>query len=135
MKTTFINCPKEDRKELRQRARKAFEQRQSDFMHFMTYGMEDFKDYGLSECYTEPRKDIGRREGWFTYTINVKEEIDFYISPGAKEAYKIVYAFYDNEDVAVFFIITNEDWAQWLFDHFNEIGTIQTEMDKALAQL
>jgi len=58
------------------------------------------------------------------------EEVRFYFTPNAKQAYKIEFVYLD-WGVGVGFDVTNEDWAKWLFDWFNEVGTVKAEMDKA----
>jgi hypothetical protein len=156
MKTTFINCSKEGRKELRERGRKALEGRANDFEFFqsidgkdyeelapangtVTAEMErineigDFYNYGLSIDYQEPE---GRKRGYFRYQLSwggPSEEIRFYFSgDGSRgQADKIEFVFLD-WFVGVGFDVTNEDWAQWLWDWFQGCGTVTAEMEKAL---
>lgn len=151
MKTTFLNCSKEDRKSFRAEGRRHMEGRAKDFKFYMRNGtdfeqienspdiqagalvtiqeMGSFYDYGLSIDYVAPGTFERQREGYFRYQLSwggPSEEIRFYFSPGAREAYKIEFV-YLNWGTGVGFNVTEEDWGKWLFEWFQECGTIQAE--------
>jgi hypothetical protein len=154
MKTTFLNCRKEDRKNFRNEARAHMKSRAEDFKFFMNHGTDrestniedeeeadrlynehgNFYDYGLSVDYVAPHTFERQREGYFRYQLSYggpSEEIRFYYSPRAREAYKIEFV-YLQWGTGAGFNVTNEDWTKWLFDWFNEVGTIEAEQVKAL---
>jgi hypothetical protein len=155
MKTTFINTSKDKRTELRKEGRSHLESRAEDFKFFqsingqdydelapangsVTPEMEriqeigDFYNYGLAVDYVTPGT-FNNKAGYLRYQLSYggpSEEIRFYFTPKAREAYKIEFV-YLNWGVGVGFDVTNEDWAKWLFDWFNEVGTAEAEMNKA----
>ena len=160
MKTTFLNCRKEDRKAFRERGRKHLQGRSNNFKLFQKYGSEpsevdnhpnwdnllpdaqlaikavfdeigSFYSYGLSIDYQLPE---GRKAGYLRYQLSwggPSDEIRFYFAHGARQCHKIEYVFLD-WGTGVGFDVTNEDWAQWLFDWFNESQTVEIEVQKAL---
>lgn len=135
MKTTFLNCRKEDRKAFRERGRKHLQSRAKDFRVFMqdTEGNEEtsFYDYGLAIDYQLPE---GRKAGYLRYQLSwggPSDEIRFYFTHGARKCHKIEYVFLD-WGTGVGFDVTNEDWAQWLFDWFNDSQTVEIEVQKAI---
>lgn len=153
MKTTFLNTSKENRTNLRKLGRQHLKSRAADFTDYMRYGTDienlsddgnskaitffeetgSFFDYGLALDYV-PGTFKNKGAGYFRYQLSYggpSEEIRFYFTPGAKQAYKIEFVYLD-WGVGVGFDATNEDWAIWLFDWFNEVGTIEAEMKKAL---
>lgn len=157
MKTTFINTSKEKRTELRKVGRQHLESRSEDFKFWMNKGTDlDMwdKDEWSEEHYKEVEAEFARRGSFFEYGLAVdyvtpgtfknkagylryqlsyggpSEEIRFYFTPNAREAYKIEFVYLD-WGVGVGFDVTNEDWAKWLFDWFNELGTVEAEMNKA----
>jgi len=157
MKTTFLNCGKSERKEFRKEGRKHLEGRASDFKFFMDNGSDlestslntdteenlkeaerlysehgNFYEYGLAIDYVTPGT-FNNRAGYLRYLLSYggpSEEIRFYFTPNAREAYKIEFV-YLQWGTGVGFNVTGEDWAQWLFDWFNEVGTVQAELTKA----
>lgn len=153
MKTTFINTSKDKRTELRATGRKHLESRATDFEGYMKYGTDrdepgswreteealaffeltgSFYDYGLAVDYVTPGT-FNNKAGYLRYQLSYggpSEEIRFYFTPKAREAYKIEFVYLD-WGTGVGFDITNEDWAKWLFDWFNEVGTAEAEMNKA----
>lgn len=150
MKTTFLNTSKEKRTELRKVGRQHLESRAEDLKYFMNNGTEaeasdnpaeyeennpagcDFYDYGLAVDYVTPGT-FKNKAGYLRYQISYggpSEEVRFYFTPNAREAYKIEFVYLD-WGVGVGFDVTNEDWAKWLFEWFNDVGTVQAEMDKA----
>lgn len=153
MKTTFLNCPKEDRKSFRMTGRKHLESRAEDFRFWMKYGMDEeeerkqtileeyasrgsFYDYGLSIDYVVPGT-FKNKEGYLRYQLSwggPSEEVRFYWSPGSHEAYKIEFVYMD-WGTGVGFNVLREDWAQWLFREFDETGTLEAEQRKALAEV
>lgn len=153
MRTTFINCPKEDRKSFRMTGRKHLESRAEDFRFWMKYGMDEeeerkqtileeyarrgsFYDYGLSIDYVVPGT-FKNKEGYLRYQLSwggPSEEVRFYWSPGSHEAYKIEFVYMD-WGTGVGFNVLREDWAQWLFREFDETGTLEAEQRKALAEV
>lgn len=154
MKTTFLNCRKEDRKAFRARGYQSLQYRAKDFAFFQRIGgqhyddlapadgsvtpeMEtineigNFYDYGLSIDYRLPE---GRKAGYLRYQLSwggPSDEIRFYFTHGARQCHKIEYVFLD-WGTGVGFDVTNEDWAQWLFDWFNDSQTVETEVQKAI---
>ena len=157
MKTTFINTSKEKRTELRKAGRQHLESRSDDFKFWMKYGTAkedfngedmteaeqlevfeqfdstgDFYDYGLSVDYVTPGT-FKNKAGYLRYQLSYggpSEEVRFYFTPNASQAYKIEFVYLD-WGVGVGFDVTNEDWAKWLFDWFNEVGTVEAEVQKA----
>lgn len=160
MKTTFLNCRKEDRKEFRNEGRRHLKSRAEDFIFFMENGPDlesttlntgseenqkeaerlysehgNFYEYGLSVDYVAPETFERQKEGYFRYQLSYggpSEEVRFYYSPRARQAYKIVFV-YLNWGTGVGFDVTNENWAQWLFDWFNDCETVKHEEEKALS--
>jgi len=160
MKTTFLNASsdKAKRTELRKVGRAHLESRAEDFKFWMNKGTDfemydpdewseetykemekefsnrgSFYDYGLSVDYVAPGTFDKQKEGYLRYQISYggpSEEIRFYFTPNAREAYKIEFVYLD-WGVGVGFDVTNEDWARWLFDWFNESGTVEAEVQKA----
>jgi hypothetical protein len=154
MKTIFINgaTSKEERKKLRNEALIHLKNRQSDFEGFIEYGTDiddgeqseakdkffeetgSFYDYGLAVDYVAPQTFERQREGYFRYQLSYggpSEEIRFYFSPGAQVPYRIEFV-YLNWGTGVSFRVTEEDWAMWLWEHFNDSGTVQSELNKSL---
>ncbi len=154
MKTTFLNGDKE----LYKRGKKYLQSRVKDFKGFIKHGTDienidsseltksaqkffdeigSFYDYGLSIDYVAPETFEDTNEGYLRYQLSwggPSDEIRFYFTPGFHVAYRIEYVFLD-WGTGVGFDVTNEDWAQWLFDWFDEIGTAQAEYDKAINEL
>jgi hypothetical protein len=147
MKTTFINTSKEKRAELRKKGRSRLESRAEDFKFWMIHGTDEdcgqewleaggdehgsFYD-GLAVDYVTPGT-FKNKAGYLRYQLSwggPSEEIRFYFTPKAREAYKIEFVYLD-WGVGVGFDVTNEDWAKWLFDLFNEVGTTEAEMNRA----
>ena len=153
MKTTFLNAAKEKRTELRKVGRAHLESRSVDFRFWMKFGNDEdearergcteevyemygrtgsFYDYGLAVDYVTPGT-FNNKAGYLRYQLSYggpSEEVRFYFTQGAREAYKIEFVYLD-WGVGVGFDVTNEDWAKWLFDWFNEVGTVEAEMNKA----
>ena len=153
MKTTFINTSKDKRTELRKVGRQHLESRAADFKFWMKFGLEkdeaesngvteevlnmfdsvgSFFDYGLAVDYVAPGT-FKNKAGYLRYQLSYggpSEEVRFYFTPNAIEAYKIEFVYLD-WSVGVGFDVTNEDWAKWLFDWFNEVGTVEAEVQKA----
>lgn len=155
MKTTFINTSKEKRTELRKVGRQHLESRADDFRGYMEYGTDEenldiidepeaskaryffeqtgqFYEYGLAVDYVTPGT-FKNKAGYLRYQLSYggpSEEVRFYFTPNALEAYKIEFVYLD-WGVGVGFDVTNEDWAKWLFDWFNEVGTVEAEVQKA----
>jgi hypothetical protein len=162
MRTTFLNCRKEDRKTFRANGRKHLEGRAEDFKFWHEWGTEkedlryneDFKalpdkkqakvedlfdsigsfhNYGLSIDYQQPE---GRRRGYLRYQLSwggPSDEVRFYFSgDGSRgQADKIEYVFMD-WGTGVGFDVSNEDWAQWLWDWFQGADIVRYEFEKAL---
>lgn len=163
MKTTFLNCRKEDRKQFRLEGRKHMESRSEDFKFWMDNGTEfdeayfnlqtevgdeaeaqktkdqferigSFYDYGLAVDYVAPGTFERQRAGYLRYQLSYggpSEEVRFYFTQGARECYKIEFV-YLNWGTGVGFEVTGEAWAKWLFEWFNEVGTVEAEVSKAL---
>lgn len=159
-----MNCPKEDRKSFRMTGRKHLESRAEDFRFWMIWGTDEdhvnemvercdksekakqtileeygsrgsFYDYGLSIDYVVPGT-FKNKEGYLRYQLSwggPSEEVRFYWSPGSHEAYKIEFVYMD-WGTGVGFNVLREDWAQWLFNYFDETGTLEAEQRKALAE-
>ena len=153
-KTTFLNASsdKTKRTELRKAGRAHLESRSEDFKGYIDYGTDlenltgdggekavnffestgSFYDYGLAVDYVTPGT-FKNKAGYLRYQLSYggpSEEIRFYFTPQAREAYKIEFVYLD-WGVGVGFDVTNEDWAKWLFDWFNEVGTVEAEVQKA----
>lgn len=151
---------KAKRTELRKAGRSHLESRTEDFKFWMNHGCElsdipdpstevvhhsqgktpeevfdrigTFFDYGLAVDYVTPGT-FENKAGYLRYQLSYggpSEEIRFYFTQGAREAYKIEFVYLD-WGVGVGFDVTNEDWAKWLFDWFNEVGTVEAEVQKA----
>jgi len=161
MKTNWINASnnKEARTDLRKAGRSHLEMRSEDFKFWMKHGTSkedfdpkddetylptgrqvsemfdingDFYEYGLSVDYVTPGT-FKNKAGYLRYQLSYggpSEEIRFYFTQGAREAYKIEFVYLD-WGVGVGFDVTNEDWAKWLFDWFNDAGTVEAEVQKA----
>lgn len=153
MKRTFLNGPsdKVERGQLRKTALDHLKSRAAAFEGFMEYGNEpnsfdhtdkalkffedngEFYYYGLAVDYVAAGTFEKQREGYLRYQLSYggpSEEIRFYFSPGATEAYRITFVYLD-WGVGVGFNVTDTEWAKWLFDTFVEVGTLQNEVDKA----
>ncbi len=152
MRTTFINCRTEDRKQFRQEARQHLASRSADITTYMEHGTDadqgtktaqvleakglpSFYEYGLSADYVAPGTFTGQRQGYFRFQISwggPSEEVRFYISQGVRGyvAHKIEFVFM-NWGTGIGLDVTNEDWAKWLFEQFEETGTVQAEVTKA----
>lgn len=126
-KVSFLNGDDE----LKTRGLRSLESTAKDIQTFMNAeDLEDagelgsFYDYGLSIDYILPE---GKDGGFLRYQLSwggPSSEIRFY------EGDFIEYVFLD-WGVGVGFDVTNEDWAQWLKEWFEEIGAFEEEKERA----
>lgn len=161
MRTTFLNCSKQDRKTFRERGRKHLEGRAEDFTFFMQWGSEksevehglnwdkcspkkqayimqkfdetgSFYDYGLSVDYQEPD---GRRRGYFRFQLSwggPSDEIRFYFSgDGSRGMADKIEYVFLDWGTGVGFDVTGEDWAKWLWDWFQSCETVKYEYNRS----
>ena len=107
--------------------------------------VSDFHSYALSCDYVEPETFDDQREGYWRYQISwggPSTEIRFYASPyvrtvgvNGSTGFKMHRAefwfldWFDGSSVNV----TSSDEAQWLFDWFEDIGSVQGALDEATA--
>ena len=153
MKTTFINCRTEDKTSFRKEGREHLLSRAEAFDFWRQHGTEvnnpgsneqsiidrfesygSFYDYGLSVDYVVPGTFNNQREGYLRYHLSwggPSEEVRFYYSSGAREAYKIEFV-YMNWGTGVGFNVTEEKWARWLFNWFWETDTLATKQREAM---
>ncbi len=135
MKTTFLNGTKE----LKARGKEYFNSRKEDFIRFMNSDdlensfddIGNFYDYGLCIDYQKPE---GRKRGYLRYQLSwggPSDEIRFYFD--GHNCDKIEYVFLD-WFVGVGFDITEEFFAQWLWDWFDECGTPEYEREKVIEE-
>lgn len=140
MKITFKNgdtaLVKEGRSHLKSRAEafKAF--MKAEDLENPGEDLGSFYDYGLSVDYVARETFTDQTEGYLRYQLSYggpSEEVRFYFSPGAHEPYRIEFV-YLNWFSGVGFDVSGQEWAQWLANLFEEVGTVRTEMEKVMEE-
>ena len=97
----------------------------------------DFHDYALSWDYVMPKTFDDQPEGYWRYQISYggpSTEIRFYATPGecGFVMHRAEFWFLDWFDGAQVNIATRPE-AQWLWDWFEEVGSVQAALDDAAA--
>jgi hypothetical protein len=148
MKRTFFNPPsgQEDKAKFIARAKASMKMRAKDFVTFMRREDLDepnprekeelgsFYDYGLSFDYVAPDTFRDEHEGYFRYQLSYggpSSEIRFYANYKARQPYRIEFIFLDWGE-GIGYDVTEKDWAQWLWEQFNETCSTDYEFEKAM---
>ncbi len=136
MKTLWLNGDKKTKQE----GLSHMAGRKADFRQFMKAKDDDnvpelgsFCEYGLCVDYVAPGTWDEQNEGYLRYQISCggpSEEIRFYYSPGGRKPYRIEFV-YLQWGVGVSFDVTQEDWAQWLAQWFDDTETVKYKMQEA----
>lgn len=90
-------------------------------------------EYGLSFDYVAPETFNDQPEGYWRHQLSwggPSDEIRFYASRPDSPCYRVEYWFLDWWDGASL-DLTRDDICQWLWDWFQEAGSVQAEYDKA----
>ena len=94
---------------------------------------QSFYDYGLSIVYQLPENK--KEQAYLKYLLSwggPSDEIRFYYNPGnITTPYQIEYVYLD-WFTGIGYDITDEPWAQWLADWFNEVGTVESEIKRSI---
>ena len=96
---------------------------------------ERFCEYGLSFDYVAPDTFSDQPEGYLRYQISYggpSEEIRFYVSP-ASNGYTMYRAEFWQLDWfdGAHKIVTNNETAMAIFDHFNDCGSVESAIENA----
>ncbi len=99
---------------------------------FYDYG--SFFDYGLSVDYVMHEDG---EEGYLCYQLSCggpSEEIRFYYSPRATKPYRVEYVYLD-WFCGIGFDVTGEEWVDWLTEFWEDCGTVQSCIEKAMEEI
>ena len=131
MKTTFYNCPPEQRTALRIQARKAL----ANFKKLL-----ERENLIKKVVFIHPNI-VDDKEGFFLLQFSIYEGLRFYHQPGAIRAYRIIFFNFINRVKFIEFQITKEPWAQNLFEDLlnnglerlreEELSKMQTKIPKS----